>query len=114
MTRRFSLRSVFLLAMVALVHLVAAVYTVIVFETRKSDAIRDADALMIAGATFAQERLGTNYHDRITDAQSVSRQEFDASVARHDQLCQKLGLQYIWSLLELDGRYVFTSASHKV
>lgn len=114
MTVRLTLRSVLLLAMVALVLLTVAVFTVIVFESRRAAMFSNADNLMRTGAAFAEEWLGPHYHERITDRHSVSPADFERIVARHDQLCQKLGLQYIWSLLELDGQLVFTTATHTV
>ena len=45
---------------------------------------------------------------------SVSKEAFERITAAYDELCLKEGLQYIWSLMELDGKFVFTSGTHSV
>ncbi|MBM4153104.1 MAG: PAS domain S-box protein, partial [Kiritimatiellaceae bacterium] len=59
-----------------------------------------------------REILGADYHDRIVDAESVSKEEFSRIVAKNDDLCRRLNLQYLWSVLLVNGRVVFTSATH--
>jgi PAS domain S-box-containing protein len=114
MALRLTLRAVFLLAMLALVLLGAAVYSVIAYQVRKTDLVQDANVRLLMAGHVARTVVGPGYHDRIADATSISKEEFARIVATYDELCQQLGLQYIWSLLELDGQLVFTSATHTV
>jgi PAS domain S-box-containing protein len=114
MALRLTLRTVFLLAMLALVLLGAAVYSVIAYQVRKTDLVQGANVRLLMAGHVARTVVGPGYHDRITDPSSVSKEEFARIVATYDELCQQLGLQYIWSLMELDGQLVFTSATHTV
>ena len=114
MARRLTLRSVFLLAMLALVLLGAAVYSVIAYQVRKTDLVQNANVHLLMAGHVARTVTGPGYHDRIADATSISKAEYAHIVATYDELCQQLGLQYIWSLMELDGQIVFTSATHTI
>jgi signal transduction histidine kinase/HAMP domain-containing protein len=71
-----------------------------------------ADAKLLTAAEFMRQLLGPGYHDRITDGTSVPPEQFHTLVERNDDLCRSLGLQYLWSVLLVDGRLVFTSATH--
>ncbi|MCX7009679.1 MAG: hypothetical protein NTY53_20960, partial [Kiritimatiellaeota bacterium] len=114
MARRVTLRLTFLLAMVAVVCLVVVTYVVIAYHIRTTDLIQDANVQLLSAGHFARTVAGPGYHDRIVDKSSVPMEDFGRIVATYDELCLKLGLQYIWSLMELDGKLVFTTATHSV
>jgi PAS domain S-box-containing protein len=69
------------------------------------------DEKILVSAQLAKESISEDYHDRIVDQQSVSPEEFTGIVKNHDKLCLQLGLQYLWSCMELGGRIVFTTAT---
>jgi len=60
---------------------------------------------------FAKAMLPEDYHDKIVDQYSVSPERFDEIVEANNTLCVKLGMEYIWSLMLIDGRTVFTSST---
>jgi PAS domain S-box-containing protein len=76
------------------------------------DLVADADYNLLLAGEFSGELLGPGYHDSIADGTSVAPAEYRRIVARNDSLCHRLGLQYLWSVLQVDGRLVFTSATH--
>ncbi len=90
----------------------SALFTGLLVQHRTKDLINEADARLLSAAEFAREMLGPDYHDRIVDASSVSKERFRQIVARNDDLCRRLRLQYLWSVLLVDNRIVFTSATH--
>lgn len=99
----------------ALVTLAASTtYAVILLNVRQRAITEEADAKLLVAAQSAQAILGPRYHDRIRDKGSVSKEEFDRTVATFDQLCLQTGMQYIWSVMVLEGQVVFTSATHSV
>ena len=114
MALRLRLRGLFLTVMLVLVMLVTTTCFVIVYQDHKADLIQDANIQLLMAGHFARTLLGSGYHSRIVDKTSISKEEFDRIVANYDELCLRLGLQYIWSLMELDGQLVFTSATHSV
>ncbi|MBN1128672.1 MAG: PAS domain S-box protein [Chitinispirillaceae bacterium] len=86
--------------------------TVLLVFYRTTDVIATADARLLIAAEMSREIIGPDYHERIDDRSSIAREEFDRIVQRNDDLCRRLGLQYLWSVLEVDGRLVFTTAAH--
>ena len=90
----------------------ASLFAGLLIYTRITDAITADDARLLMAAEMAREIVGSDYHDRITNANSVSPAQFERSVALNDDLCRRLDLQYLWSVLQLeDRRLVFTSAT---
>ena len=77
----------------------------------RSMLLETTDARLYSAAEFLHELLGPGYHDRVAAAESVSGEEFRRILDRNDDLCRRLGLQYLWSVLVLDDRIVFTSAT---
>jgi signal transduction histidine kinase len=53
----------------------------------------------------------SGYFERIADTHSVPPDEYLRIVDRNNRLCRRLGLQYLWSCMLLDGRIVFTTAT---
>lgn len=111
---QIKLRTLFLLVMLSVVCLVSVTYTVLTYQIHKKDVLQDANVRLLTAGHFARVLAGAGYHDRILSPASISKEEFDRLVALYDEQCQKLGLQYIWSLMELDGKIVFTSATHSI
>ncbi len=69
------------------------------------------DKKLVAATIFARNILPEEYHAAIRDSTLVSRGDYRKVVDTCDQLCKQLGIQYICSLMEVNGRIVVTSAS---
>ncbi len=96
----------------ALIVLTAAFPFGAILYRMQSKALTDGiDAKLLATAHLARAILPVDYHDRIRDANSVSTSEYLEIVDRWNQLCIELKLEYIWSLVVVDGEIVFTSGS---
>ena len=106
-----SIRTVWMAIILIVVGATSAAFMALLVATRTRDATARADAQLLTAAEMAREVLGPDYHDRIDDASSISPAEFRQTVERHRSLCRRLNLQYLWSVLEVDGRLVFTSAT---
>lgn len=62
--------------------------------------------------TVALQILPANYHDVIVNKSSVSNKDYIAIVDKYNQLCKKVGLEYLWTLmLTEDNKIVFTSGT---
>lgn len=101
-----------LVSIILLVLLSSGAYTAILLSVAHEADIREADARLLAAAHTARAFLGQDYHKRIGEDLPVGSEEFERLVAINDDLCRRTGLQYLWSVLDLDGKIVFTSASH--
>ena len=87
-------------------------FTILLVHYRTEDLIAQADLKLLTAAELSREILGPDYHDRIVDERSISKERFSQIVARNDDLCRRLKLQYLWSVLLVDKSLVFTSATH--
>ena len=100
----------FIIAVVVIAS--SALFTILLVHYRTEDLIARADTRLLMAAELTREILGADYHDRIVDEKSVSKEQFRRLVERNDDLCRRLNLQYLWSVLLVDNRLVFTSATH--
>jgi len=101
-----------LMLLLAVLSLLAMVFfSFVLYHSKKEALITDIDNTLQAVAVMAREILPPDYHDRIEGPDSVSDHEYQTIVDRYNRLCVTLGLEYIWSLMIVDGRIVFTSAT---
>jgi len=108
-----SLLFVWLVAILLITITMSAVMTAILLYYRSTDIMEAADARLLVAAEMSREIVGPNYHDQIDNPSSVSEEQFRHIVERNDNLCRRLGLQYLWSVLQIrDKSLVFTSATH--
>ena len=89
----------------------AAIFTIILYKTQKSALQDGIDSKLLASVHFAKMILPDDYHDRILDRKSVSPDAFKNIVHRNNKLCLKLNLQYLWSVMRINNKIVFTSAT---
>jgi PAS domain S-box-containing protein len=100
-----------LIALIGVNMLVVVVASVVFYIEQRRSLLREIDTQLLSVATLAREMFPADYHDRITGPDSVSDKAFQQSVERNNSLCQRLGLEYVWSLMLIDGRIVFTSST---
>lgn len=104
---------VWMRGLLLLAVLIAAVFSTILVRSRSADMMSAADERLYMAAEMSREMVGPNFHDHLLGPESVSPRRFAAIVERNDDLCRRLGLQYLWSVLRLeDGALVFTTATH--
>ena len=106
-----TIRQQFLRVLIGLDLVVISVVTGVLYTEEKQSLIRDIDNTLRAVAVMARDLLPPDYHDRISGPDSVTEQEFEAIVDKFNRLCDAIGLEYIWSLMMIDGRPVFTSST---
>ena len=104
----FSLMSIISIIVVV----ISIIFTVILVQYRTNDIIESADSRLMYAAELTREILGAGYHDSLLNETSMSKEQFDRIVARNDDICRRLNIQYLWSVLLVKDRLVFTSATH--
>jgi PAS domain S-box-containing protein len=75
------------------------------------------DEKLLSIVYIIKDTLPPDYHDLIMDENFITNEDYNQLVSRYNRTCSELGLKYVWSLLEIDGRLVFTSSTspdHKV
>ncbi|MFA5203403.1 MAG: PAS domain S-box protein [Lentisphaeria bacterium] len=105
------IRNWLLLVLVGLLAVVAAGFTVLLYEGQRRALVEGIDRELKTAALMARDLLPPDYHDRITGQESVSEAEYTRLVERFNRLCIEADLEYLWSLMLMDGRVVFTSAT---
>ncbi len=100
-----------LFALLGVNMLVTIFISAVFYAQHKRLLLAGIDAKLRSVATLVNDTLPQGYHDRITGPESVSDVEFQSIVERNNQLCVKLGLEYVWSLMVADGKIVFTTST---
>ena len=108
-------RSILLTMMIiisTIVIITSVIFTFVLIEYRIKDLIDKSDDTLLMAAELSREIVGSDYHDKIDNESSVTNEQFNKIVAKNDDLCRRLQLQYLWSVLVIGDRIVFTSATH--
>jgi PAS domain S-box-containing protein len=72
---------------------------------------QEIEKRLTTSAILAHESLGLDYHNKITGKNSFTTAEYDKIVDHLNKLCIQFGLEYLWSLMIIDGEIVFTSST---
>lgn len=91
--------------------LVTTGFTLFLYHTQREDSLAQIDRELRAFALMANTLLPPGYHDGIRGRDSVSQKEYHQIVDRFNRVCKAEELEYLWSLMVVDGRIVFTSAT---
>jgi len=127
-----------LLATSLVIAVAALTYSLIVYRTQRAALIQGIDDKLVTAALAVKARLPDDYHDALppdfaaftdpdlleaappgaglseADKQAFRQrsEEFEETIAVHDELCELLDLQYLWSVLVIDPTHIyFTSAT---
>ncbi len=105
------LRTILILVMTVLVVVTAATFSLVIYERQKETLLDGIDSKLLAVAQSARNLLPTDFHDRIEDRNSLSNEDYLRIVNKYNRLSLEAGLQYIWSLMVVDGTIVFTTGT---
>lgn len=109
--RGMRIRNQLFWVMASLITIITILFGVTVYQTRKHDIIEGVDQKLLTAARMTEHVLGLDYHDKIKDKNSISKEDFVEIIRELDDICVKLDLQYLWSVMLYKGEIVFTSAS---
>jgi PAS domain S-box-containing protein len=97
--------------MTVLVLLISVTHSYHIYIEKKDLFLKNIDDKLFTAATMAKATLPDGYHDHLFDSTSVSKVEYDIIVEKYNRLCVELDLEYIWSLMKIDGVIVFTTST---
>ncbi len=100
-----------LLAMMLITLVSSVFFTTLHYHEQKNALITGLDNRLLTAAHMARATLPDDFHDSISDSESVSHEDYLQIVSRYNRLCKDLDMEYLWSLLEVDGRIVFTTGT---
>ncbi|MCF7888791.1 MAG: PAS domain-containing protein, partial [Victivallales bacterium] len=98
--------------MLLTVAALSLIISVSVYYFAKEVQLSNIDKKLLRWANYSKTTLPDNFHDRIVNKTTVSKKQFDKIVARNNQRCLEMDLQYLWSVLVLDpDTIVFTTST---
>lgn len=106
-----TIKTKILLAVWIVIFIVSAVFAYLSNAAQEEEYINGIDKLLYSSALMAKAILPEDYHDNIVDANSVSADDYLKQIDLYNQLCQQIGLQYLWSNLVINNKIVFTSST---
>jgi len=85
--------------------------TLLSYSRLKNSTLNEIDKKLLVAIDMAKESLPKDYHNQIKNENSISRKEYMGIVKNYDRLCLAHGLEYVWSVMEIDGVIYFTSGT---
>ncbi len=86
-------------------------YLVVSYFILKNDLYKNIDNLLKTAANSVEYLLPMNYHDRAINRKAVNEIEFNEMMQLLSNQASNLGVKYIYSLVESNGKLYFTSSS---
>jgi len=100
-----------LLLMGLTIVITSSILTKISYDSQNEQLEKSINSKLLTVAKAAQKILPENYHSNIIDKASVAPADYIKLVDTWNTLCKDLELEYIWSLMRIDGKTVFTSGT---
>jgi signal transduction histidine kinase len=100
-----------LLAMLMLATLSMSVFSVTLYLEKRHALMDGIDEKLRTAAFMARAILPADFHDRLVGPESLADAEYQRIVDRYNTLCTALGMEYLWSLMDVNGTIVFTTAT---
>lgn len=89
-------------------------FSYFLFNTNLKQFYKATDEKLKIAAYSVKHILPNDYHDRILDATSVSKEEFTELKEQLNKYTYEIQIDYVYSMLKKDGKFYFTSANSKV
>ncbi len=105
------IRNLLFLVLVGFLVLISAGATYFGYQVWLHSLESGIDQELLTAANLARDVLPAHYHDQITGPDSVTDAEYLQIVDRFNTICKETGMEYLWSLMILEGKTVFTSAT---
>ena len=111
--RKFGLKPQLLLLLFALNLIAATAYSVVLYTIDRAEILAGIDRQLVTAANAVQEIVPRGYHDGISDATSVSPEQFDIVQDRLSHFANESGLVYAYTYMQFgpEIRTVATSAT---
>ncbi len=100
-----------LIPMSLIILVTTVIFIFIDFRHHNDALLYGIDRKLEVSALLAKSMIPENYHDLISDKNSVSGDVYNGIVNRYNKTCRDLNLEYLWSLMIIDGKIVFTTAT---
>ncbi|MBC8481754.1 MAG: hypothetical protein H8D47_03720, partial [Planctomycetes bacterium] len=105
---RIKYKILFLMAL--LIIFVSALFTFFSYRIVNENLLNSIDQKLLSAAHNAKVVVNSNYHDNITDANSVTNNRYREITEKYTSLCYGLKIHSLISLLLIDDKLVYTSS----
>jgi len=86
-------------------------YCAYTYYDTKHKILDSIDAQLLNAAKAVPFILGENFHDKVKDKNSVTREEYIEMVMRLSRYCNDIGLEYLYTWVKDGNLLVFTTSS---
>ncbi len=101
------------LSLCLLIYIIGAgTFSILSYKNEKQQLLDNLDRRLIRGATSITYVLKDDFHDRGIYKDSISIEEDEMNTAILSDFCNKLELEYLYTLIKVDDEYLFTSGSN--
>ncbi|HBT76816.1 MAG TPA: hypothetical protein DEB39_07785 [Planctomycetaceae bacterium] len=69
-----------------------------------------ADRQMLLATSLVEQVITPEYFDRAVSPTAVSRDEYEKNARELKTIAENIGLQYLYTIVKVDGRYYFTNS----
>ncbi len=104
----FSVKKKILTVVFGVFSLLVITYTAISYYKEKSILISGMDEKLNGGVEFLSYVQGEEFHDKMKNPNDMSEAEFKASTLKFDVPVKKMGLEYVYSVIERNDSIFFT------
>ncbi|MFM2479535.1 methyl-accepting chemotaxis protein [Celerinatantimonas sp. MCCC 1A17872] len=104
------LKTKLMISFLAPVVIIGLIFSYLMYQSEEKNLINTIDKKLEAVVYLSKDLLN-DYHNNIVDKNSVSDDEYLNIVKRWNKVTQSLGLEYIWSMMVIDGKLVTTSGT---
>ena len=101
----------FLILCFTLYTIGATLFSVTSYKNEKQQLLENLDHQLISAASSIPYVLNEDFHDRATHKSSIDAVEDHNNTKRLSELCNKLELEYLYTVIEHDKKYLFSSGS---
>ncbi len=90
---------------------VTAVFVGWSYRSEKSDLLREIDNKLFYAASAIEYVLAEDFHERALDKDSIQASEDEINIKNLSALCNKLGLEFLYTVVQKEGKFYITSSS---
>lgn len=100
------------IALGMIVYLIGVIcYGIFTYYDTKRQILKRIDDRLLNAAFAVPFILGDEYHDKIKDKHTISREEYITMVMRLSKYCNQIGLTYLYTMVKDENHIFFTSSS---
>jgi signal transduction histidine kinase/ActR/RegA family two-component response regulator len=110
-SKAMTLNNRLLIAMLLLAAVTIGAFSVALYLNTRHALMDGIDEKLRTAAFMARATLPADFHDTIVGPESLSDAKYQQIVDRYNTLCKTLGMEYLWSLMDVKGAIVFTTAT---